>query len=382
MKNPTISHSRPGTLTLLALALLLCFSSSGIAPCLQAQEPQDLRVQITFSDDRRQIGILLASNQQGVSFALQKGAAATNIPYSSLKSVDFPDAAQFMQAARAAYVSGDWEMAEASMAQVADALPQGAFAPNSFVTEARYYQMDSLRKLGRYGDIGRLFTTPSGQALEFALNDVFDQEVAMLRLWAFYGAGNIEALGTELAAYITPQTGDAKMLPDAQFADGTHEYDLAQLAFLRGKVHQAAGRTPQALEDYYRAFTLSQGNQSVLAKEAMNAAMAIQAAEAAETEKPSKLWAIQSLAYVFKNSFNKGDIDGSLADFAVKPDLPDALAPAPAEKEEPAAPAAPAAADGDAAKAKADDKKAAPAPPADGKKPADAAKGKAKPKAK
>lgn len=373
MKNSIVSTSRPTAVSLLALALLCCFGSFA-THSLRAQDAQDLRVQITFNDDRRQIGILLASNEQGVSFALQRGATPTNLPYSNLKAVEFPDAAQYMQAARAAYVSGDWEMAEAGMAQVADAFPQGAFAPNSFVTEARFYQMDSLRKLGRYGDIGRLFTTPSGKALEFALNDVFDQEVAMLRLWAFYGAGNIEALGTELDAYLKPQLGDAKMLPDAQFADGKPEYDLAQLAFLRGKVHQAADRTPQALNDYYRAFTLTQGNQTVLAKEAMNAAMAIQAAEAEGTDKPSKLWAIQSLAYVFKNAFNQGNIDAALVDYAVKPDLPDALAPAAAKK----ADAPPAAA---AAKADADKKPApapAPAPPADGKKPAADEKKKAK----
>ena len=373
MKNSTYTISRPAPVALLAIALLLCFSSL-MPRSLHAQDTQDLRVQITFSDDRRQIGILLASNEQGVSFALGRGATPTNIPYTSLKSVDFPDATQFMQAPRAAYVSGDWEMAEAGMAQVADAFPQGAFAPNSFVAEARFYQMDSLRKLGRYSDIGRLFATPSGKALEFALNDVFDQQVAMLRLWAYYGAGNTEALGTEIEAYLKPQTGDAKMLPDAQFADGTPEYDIAQLAFLRGKVHQAAGRTPQALEDYYRAFTVTQGNQSFLAKEAMNAAMAIQAAEAEGVEKPSKLWSVQSLAYVFKNAFNQGDIDASLVDYAVKPDLPNALAPAPAPpKEDKAAPA-------DAAKAAGDKPAPTPAPPADGKKPADAAKGKGKAK--
>ena len=376
--NPfTRSQPRLSTTTAIAVGLLLCVGSATISS-LQAQQAEDLRVSITFNDDRRQIGILGASNEQGISFALQKGATPVNIPYSNLKMVEFQDAAQYMQAARAAYISGDWEMAEAGMAQVADAFPQGAFVPNSFVTEARFYQMDSLRKLGRYGDIGRLFTTPSGKALEFALSDVFDKQVAMLRLWAYYGAGNIEALGKELESYLQPQLGDAKMLPDAQFRNGIPEYDLAQLAFLRAKVHQAADRIPQALEDYYRTFTLTQGNQDFLAREAMNAAMAIQAAEAEGAEKPSKLWPIQSLAYVYKNAFNGGDIAASLADYAVKPDLPDALAPAPAE-EEPATPPADDAAKGD------DDKPAtppAPAPPADDKKPADNAKDKAKGKGK
>lgn len=333
--------SRSLSLSTVALALLACLSSfsTRLAPQSHAQAPQSLRTQITLSDDRRQVGILINSSEQGIAFALQEGAQASQIPYTGLKAVDFPDAGQYMQTARNAYLAGDWEMAEASMAQIADAFPQAAMVANSFATEARYYQIDSLRRLGRYSDIGRLFATPTGKAMEFALNDVFDQQVALLRLWAFYGAGNIAQLGTELEAYFQPQVGDTKMLPDAQFRDGIAENDLVQLAFLRGKVNEAAGKTAQALEDYYRAFTLTHANRNFLANEAMSAAMKLHAADADVNDKPTKLWALQSVAFVYKNVFNKGDIDASLADYAVKPELPQTAAPAKASEEPPAAPA-------------------------------------------
>lgn len=319
------------------VALSVLFIGVALAPLsLRAQQPQSLRAEITYNDSRRQIGILLNANSEVISFALQEGAPAQNIAYTDLKGIVFPDSGQIMQSARQAYLSGDWENAAIAMEQVADAFPQAAYVPNSFATEARFYHMDSLRRLGRYSDIGRLFQTNTGKALEAALADIFDRQVAILKLWAFYGADNIEGLGAELENYLKSQLGDDKMLPDRMFTDGLPAVDVAQLSFLRAKVNEAGDRTAQALEDYYRAFTLTQANQSTLAKEAMEGAMAIHAADPELETKDSKKWPLQGVAFLYKTAFNHGEIDAAFADYAVMPELP--VAPAAPKKEEAPAP--------------------------------------------
>jgi len=321
----------------LTLMSALALSSSILAtPKLSAQQ-EALRVELTYKDNRKQVGVVINANNDVISFALQEGAPAQNVSYSELAAINFPDGAQITQAARKAYLSADLENAATAMAKIADTYPQAAYVPDNFATEARFYQMDSLRRLGRYSELGKLFGTNTGKALESALDDVFDRQVALLKLWAYYGANNIDQLAKELEAYEKPVVGDDKMLPDKLFIDDLPESDLVQLSFLRAKVHEAAGRKDQALEDYYRAFTLTQANQSNIAKEAMAAAMALHAANPEIGAKESNKWPLQSVAYTYKTAFSHGDIDAAFADFAVMPDLP-VTQPAPKKTEE--APAA------------------------------------------
>ncbi len=329
----------------LILLSALAIAAGTFAPSDSLAQQEALRVELTYKDNRKQVGIIINANNDVISFALQEGAAAQNVPYSELAAINFPDGAQITQAARKAYLSADLENAATAMEQIADAYPQAAYVPDNFATEARFYQMDSLRRLGRYSELGKLFGTNTGKAMESALDEVFVRQVALLKLWAYYGANNIEQLGTELEAYLKPVVGDDKMLPDQLFLDDLPESDLVQLSFLRAKVHEAAGRNSQALEDYYRAFTLTQANQSNIAREAMVGAMKIHAADPEINAKESKKWPLQSVAYTFKTAFSHGDIDSAFADYAVMPELP-VTQPAPQEAGD-----APAAADGDAAKA-------------------------------
>lgn len=327
---------------------------------LSAQQ-EALRVELTYKDSRKQIGIIINANNEVISFSLQEGAPAQNVAYTELAAIHFPDGAQITQAARKAYLSADLENAATAMGKIADAYPQAAYVPDNFATEARFYQMDSLRRLGRYSELGKLFGTNTGKALESALGDVFDRQVGLLKLWAFYGANNFDQLGQELEAYQKPVVGDDAMLPDKLFLDDTPESDLVQLSFLRAKVHDAAGRKTQALEDYYRAFTLTQANQPNIANQAMAGAMAIHAADPEINTKESKKWQLQSVAYIYKTAFNHGEIDAAFADYAVLPELPVAE-PAAQQTEASDAPAAvpaPAAADGEAAKPAAEVKPAA-----------------------
>lgn len=344
----------PLSVRLILLSALALAAGSFTASEVSAQQREALRVEITYKDNRKQIGIIINANNEVISFALQEGAPAQNVPYTELTVINFPDGAQITQAARKAYLSADLENAATAMGQIADSYPQAAYVPNNFATEARFYQMDSLRRLGQYSELGKLFGTTTGKALEAALSDVFDRQVALLKLWAFYGANNLDQLGKELEAFQKPVVGDEKMLPDKLFLDGTPESDLVQLSFLRAKVHEAAGRKPQALQDYYRAFTLTQANQPTIAKQAMVGAMTIHAADPEIDAKESKQWPLQSVAYIYKNAFNRGEIDAALTDYAVMPDLP-VTQPAAQQAEQAEAPSA----DGEAAKPEADKQPAA-----------------------
>ncbi len=341
----------------LILLSALAVTVGTFTPSELSAQQEVLRVELTYKDNRKQVGIIINANEEVIAFALQEGAPAQNVTYAELAAINFPDGGQITQNARKAYLGADLENAATAMEQIADTYPQAAYVPDNFAAEARFYQMDSLRRLGRYAELSKLFGTNTGKALESALDDVFDRQVALLKLWAYYGADNIDQLGEELEAYQKPVVGDDKMLPDKLFIDDLPESDLVQLSFLRAKVHEAAGRKPQALEDYYRAFTLTQANQSNIAKEAMAGAMAIHAADPEINATGSKKWPLQSVAYVFKTAFGHGEVDAAYADYAVMPELP-VTKPAPQQAEE-----APATTEGDAAKAEAPKEPAADAKP-------------------
>ncbi|MCB1062811.1 MAG: hypothetical protein KDN20_07815 [Verrucomicrobiae bacterium] len=341
---------------------------SGLAQQAQVKE---LSAMILMKDNSRQRGFVQNSNEKGLLFSLVEGAPGSGKAWDTeVVAVAFDDADEIMREARAAYNQGAFDTAATEFGKIADAYVIAAYVPNSFVAEARYYQMESLRRLGRWAEISPLMTTPAALAIPTRLPEFYQPQHKLNALWGQLGAGQLEGVKAEVEARTVPQTGSSKLLPSPAFQKMPLR-ELVQITFMRAKLNEADNLPDLALADYYRTFSLTFANDGVLALQAMQGALAIQAKNPALQDEEARkgtvaLRQIESLAYLYKNAFAKGQVDAALAPFAVKPELP--KPPAPKEAEAPAdGAAAPAAAD-------AKEKKEEPAPAAD-------AKGEAKPKA-
>ncbi len=350
------------TLTLAALTASAWYGL-GLERGQAQQRSQELSAMILMKDGQRQRGFVQNSNENGLLFTLVEGAPGTGYRWEEqVVAVAFDDADEIMREARAAYTQGDYEIAAEQFGKIADAYAIAAYVPNNFAAEARYYQIESLRLLGQWAEISPLLTTPTAAAIPTRLTEFYQPQFKLNRLWGQLGAGELEGVKAEVESRVVPQTGQAKLLPSPAFQEMPLR-ELVQVAYMRAKVYEAEGSTDLALADYYRAFSLSFANDPVLSGRAIQEALAIQAKNPDLQDEANKnsiaMRQIQSLAYLYKNAFAKGEIDPALAPYAVKPELPKPPAPKEDAEEKEAAP--------DDGKPKADDAAAAAAPAADAK---------------
>lgn len=325
---------------------------------------RELGAMILLSDGRRQRGFVQDTNDRGLLFSLVEGAPGTGMAWQTqVVDVAFDESDEIMREARAVYSQGNYEVAVQLFDGIANSFAHVAWVPRSFSTEARYYQLECLRLLGRWEEMGPLLQTPTALAIPTKLPEFFQRQFKLNQLWAQLGAGQLDGIKTTLAGLEKPVVGQAKLLPSPSLQTLPLR-ELVQITFFSAKANEAAGNLDRALADYYRTFALTFSNQKVLSDLSMKAALSIQSRlpAVAETKSPMAMRQIQSLAYLYKNSFGKGEIEPAYDPFAVKPELP--KPPAPKEEEKPAAPA-----DGAAPAADAAAKGAAPK--------ADAAKGEA-----
>jgi len=122
--------------------------------------------------------------------------------------------------------------------------------------------------------------------------------------------------------------------------------DLAQVAFIRGKLYEQKGENENALRDYYRVFTLGQRDAS-LSKSAMAAAMKLQAEDprlksSNEKAKAAAIRQMQSLAYNYSKRFPGSTLPLDLQDYNTGPRIDLVVQKAPEPVATPAAAAAPA----------------------------------------
>lgn len=355
--------------------LALAAALAGFLPAtpLPAQQPAaapqakpELGAMILMADGKRQRGFVQDSNERGLLFTLVERSPGTGYAWDTqVKAVAFDEADEIMREARASFAQGQYETAAKQLGTIADIYANVAWVPNSFATEARYYQIESLRLLGRWQEMGPLLQTPAALAIPTRLPEFFQRQFKLNQLWAQLGAGQLEGLKAAVASLEKPVVGQAKLLPSPSLQELPLR-ELVQITFFRAKLNEAAGNLDQALADYYRTFSLTFGNQKLLSDLSMKSAMAIQARQPAVAEgtSPVALRQMQSLAYLYRNAFSGGEIEAAYEKFAVKPELP--KAPAPKKEEGAEAPAggtpAPAASAGAPAKGAAPASKAGEAP--------------------
>lgn len=251
----------------------------------------------------------------------------------SVKLIRLTDRAEVLAPAKAAYAGKNYLEAAKLFGEVADQYQLILNIPGNFASEAKFYQIESLRQLGRFDLLAQMLDSPAGETLDTMLDERYRSMLNMHKLWAIYGAGDMAKLESELAAFQQPMMGKKELLPAPNFVK-MPQSELVQIAFLRAKVYESKGDDERALEDYCRAFSLTYAYEPFLAKLAMGAAMNIQAKNPAlANESPPKktLHQMQSVAFIFNKRFPETSLPSQFEKFAVRPDVPVMIAAPPEE---------------------------------------------------
>ncbi len=337
-------------------------------------------------------GFLQGSDDNGVTFSTVPGQRGKPYAYSAIrgegldKAIRIDDRSEALADARALFQAGDYAAAAPAFGAVARNYALILGIPQNFSSEALFYQMESLKRAGKYADLAILIDAPVAKTIETKLGETYQKPHTFQKLWALYGAKKMDELKTALEAYQVPVLGEAKLLrtPNFQIMPTS---ELVQISFLRAKVYDAAGDKEKALEDYYRTFSLAFANNEFLAKQSMGAAMVIQQAdpELASEKNKQPLRQMQSLAFTFSKFFGDSIMPDQFKKYAVRPEIEKKPEPKPEVKEGEAGKEGEAKpAEGDAAapaakgKGKGDAPAPAPAAKGKGKGDAPAEKGKAK----
>lgn len=323
----------------LFLSLPVLFS----APVLQAQV-RETPATIALEAGGNPQGYIQNANDNGIFFATASGGQAQLITYDKIRGegleelIRFEERVEALSEARALYSAEQYTEAAAAFGQVAREYAIILAVPQNFASEALFYQAESLRRSGRYALLAQVMNSPVARTMETKLGERYQKDIEIMKLWALLGEEKFDDLKTAIAAYEEPVTGDAKLLATPNFVKLSSNW-IAQLAFLRAKVFDQSGDKERALDDYYRAFTIAYGNDSLLAKLAMGQSMLIKSTDP-KLENPNSSVAseMQSLAYLFGLRFGKESMPEQFRKYAERPAMavvipaaPAAEAPAPAE---------------------------------------------------
>lgn len=352
---------------------LAAISSLTFLGALQAQV-RETPVTLGLIEGGNPQGYVQNSNDQGILFATAPGGAGVMVTYDKIrgegleKLIRFEERAEVLGGPRALFAAGSYNEAAEAFGKVARDYAIILGGPQNFASEALFYQIESLKRAGQYAAMAPLVNSPAAATIKTKLSPSYARASEFHKLWSVFGQGDFAELKTALEIFQEPQTGSAKLLPAPSFKK-LPPNELAQIAFLRGKVFESEGAKDKALEDYYRTFTLAYGNDVLLSKLAMGAAMLIQKEDPRiAQENKAALLQMQSIAYLYSRRFGKDSMPAQFQAFAVRPEVPKAPEQKPTEEAKPAEGTPPAdgakPAEGDG---KAKEAPAAPAAPAEAK---------------
>lgn len=314
----------------------------GISGLIAQDGPvREVQAVLAMSDGTRKQGFIQNSNDQALLFATASGGQGAPVPYTQIagdglnKAIFIEERAEALSNARNQFSAGNYPEAAAMFGQVARNYAILLNAPQNFASEAFFYHMESLRRAGQYGSLLQLAESKAGKTVEAKLGEAYQHPYQMIKLWGMLGAKKMEDLKAALEAYQEPVVGEAKLLPAPKFKE-MQPAEAAQLSYLRAKVYEAEGDKKNALDDYYRAFTLGHGYDPLLSKLAMGAAMTIQAEDPGLAKESDRAVAeMQSLAFTFSKRFGTDIMPEDIRKYAQRPPLPKFTAPP--EEEKPAA---------------------------------------------
>tara|TARA_R110002096_G_scaffold147671_16_gene307685 strand:+ start:18631 stop:19674 length:1044 start_codon:yes stop_codon:yes gene_type:complete len=315
---------------LLNLTVISAFVVTAIA-IPQTSFAKPAACQIALADGGRKTGFIARTNDKGILFTYSENEKGPGEQYThqQVLAVVFTDEGDIMGPARHAYSRSNYEEAETLFKSVAEEYDNlwgiSRAQRGNFASEARYFQVDCLRRLGRYAEIAPALQTNTGKSLENSLAEVYLPKLKLFHMWEKLAGGDWDALAADLKTYEQEATGDkAKLVPVPVFEADSPAL-LVQLSYMRGKVFAAKDDKENALRDFYRAVTLDYGSDPVLSQKAMDEALAIQSTDPKLKESYPQQTEIHALARVYQEGYAKGDIDIQYREFTREPEMPEAI---------------------------------------------------------
>lgn len=287
--------------------------------------------QIALADGGRKTGFIARTNDKGILFTYSENEKGPGEQYThnQVLAVVFTDEGDIMGPARHAYSRANFEEAEKLFKTVAEEYDNlwgiSRKQRGNFASEARYFQIDCLRRLGRYAEIAPAMQTNTGKSLENTIAEVFLPKLKLFHMWEKLAGEQWDALAADLKTFEKEATGDKATLVPVPVFEADSPALLVQLTFMRGKVFAAKGEKENALRDFYRAMTLHYGTDPVLSQKAMDEALAIQSSDPKLKESYPQQTEIHALARVYQEGYAKGDIDIQFREFTREPEMPEAL---------------------------------------------------------
>ncbi|MEM7698361.1 MAG: hypothetical protein AAF236_08165 [Verrucomicrobiota bacterium] len=280
-------------------------------------------------------GYVSASNEQGVTFSTTPGGAGSLVEYSKMKGeglnkgIVFGERAEALGDARALFAAGDYPAAAAAFGKVARDYAIILSVPQNFATEAFFYQIESLRRAGQFGQMANLVNAPVAAGISTKLSEYYVDFHRYQKLWALFGQEDWAGLKTAVADYEETPSGNETLLPTPPFSK-LPSSELAQISFLRGKVYQQAGEKEKAFQDFHRSFLLTFANDPVVSKLALAQAMLIQSQdEGIAAENAEAIKHMQALTYAFATFYGDRAVPQQFEGYNVRPEVPDLLGAAP-----------------------------------------------------
>ncbi|MEX2578328.1 MAG: hypothetical protein WD342_04655 [Verrucomicrobiales bacterium] len=270
-------------------------------------------------------GYVQNANDQGVTFSTTPGGRGQLVPYSRIrgegidKLIRFDERAEQLEEPRALFAAGDYDAAAAAFGKVAKDYAIILGAPRNFATEALFYQLESIRRSGKFGQLPPLVNSAAAKSIEKNLGEEHRRLHEFQKMLSLMAEEKTDELAEAISAYEEPVVGDAKLLGTPNFKK-LPSSELHLLSFLRGKVYEARDEKGKALDDYYAACTLAYGNDDTITKLAMGAAMVIQKEDPLlASENQTAVAEMQSIAFLFSKRFGRDSMPPEFEKFAVPP---------------------------------------------------------------
>lgn len=313
--------------------ILLLAGLTGSQPLWSQAKPAAvtiLQLDAAGQNPIRRIGFIRDTNDKGILFAnSQADPAGIPLAHAQVKAVSFTDEGEIMSPARYAYSRQAFTEAEAAFKKIAEeyeylwGITREQFG--NFASESRFFQIDCLRRLGRYSEIAPALQTKTGLSMERSINAVYLPTLKLFNLWKLLAAQDWKGLQEGLKEYEAP--ADPKK---AEYLSGISLKPaapgvLVQLHYLRGKLYESQANKEEALREYYRCMTLSYGGDKLLTQDAMKAALAIHAADPALEHSYPLQTEINALAVLYKDIYNNGKIESAYSKWIQAPEMPEAL---------------------------------------------------------
>lgn len=309
------------------LQITLCWGAA-LLPGLLVAQVRETPVTLALIEGGNPQGYVQNANDQGVLFATTPGGQAQLVPYARIrgegldKLIRFEERTELLAGPRTLFSAGHYDESAEAFGKVARDYAIVLGAPKNFATEALFYQIESLKRAGQYAALAPLVNSPPAATIATKLPEAYHRPFEFHKLWALYGKNDFAALRAAIAAYEEPVLGSEKLLKSPNFR-ALPSNELSQLSFLRGKIYESEGAKDKALDDFYRTFTLAFGNDILLAKQAMGAAMLVQKQDPQVAQgNATALNQMRSIAYLYGRRFGKESIPAEFQAFAVKPDVP------------------------------------------------------------